>query len=110
MLDFFLTLSARDKRYFWFVSTNMCQIYLHNVNILSDANRERTFIVYDKNDIIELVSKKTANTCHNFGDKSIYVHMYLGVDATITVRGWQIIRSNNKIIGGASKKQYFGYW
>ena len=69
---------------------------------LSAAKIKRPFIFHDKNDIIELVGKQVAKIRHYFGDKSMHVTMSLVVDATIIVRKWHIIRSHNKIIGGAS--------
>ena len=110
MLNLFPDLSASDKRYFGFVSTNICSIFLRHVNRLSTANREIPFIFHDKNDIIELVGKQFTKIIHYFGDKSMHVDMSLGVDANIVVRGWQILRYHNKIIGGASPNHFFGYW
>ena len=76
------------------------------MNRLSASIRESPFIFHDKNDTIELVGKQAGKICHSVGDKLMHVAMSLVVDATIIVRGWQIIRYHNKIIGGASPNQY----
>ena len=73
---------------------------------LGAANREMTFIFHDINDIIELVGNQVTKIDHSFGDKSMHVAMYIGVDATIIVRGWQILISHNNIIGGASPNHF----
>ena len=102
VLNFLLALSNIDKRDFGFVSTNLCSTTLIHVNRLSASNRKKPLIFYDKNNIIGLIGKQVANVRHYFGDKSMHVTMSLVVDATIIVRKWHIIRSHNKIIGGAS--------
>ena len=102
----FPALSASDKRDYGFISTNLCSIYLRYANRLSAANRERPFIFHDKNDIIDLVGKQVTKIHHYFGDKPMNVAMSLGVDANIIVRGWNIIRSHNNIIGGDSPNHY----
>ena len=99
-LDLLLALSDSDNIDFEFVSTNICSIYLRHMNHISSAYRERPFNFHDKDDIIELVGKQVANICHYFGNKSMHVAISLGVDTTIIVRGCQIIRHHNKIIGG----------
>ena len=76
------------------------------MNCLSAASRESPLIVYDKNDIIELVGKQVAKIRHYFGYKSMHVSISLGVGATIIFRGWQILRSHNKITGEASPNHY----
>ena len=106
VLNFFPTIYANDKRDFGFVSKNLCSIYLRHLNFLSATNRERPFVFRDNNYIIELFVKKVTKTCHYLGDKSIHVAMFLGVDATIIVIGWRILKSHNKIIGGASPNHY----
>ena len=73
---------------------------------MSVANRERPFVFHDKNYIIELVEKQVTKIRHYFGDKSINVAMYLGVDTTIIFRGWKIIRTHNNILGGSSPNHY----
>ena len=103
MLNFFLALSASDKRAFGFVSKNACSTYFHHVIRLSATNRETKLFFHNKNDIIELFGKQVTKTRHYFGDKSIHVAMSLGVDATIIFSGWQIIISHDKIIGRVSK-------
>ena len=106
VLNFFLDKPDNDKRDFGFVSKYIYSIYLRDLNCLSSANREMPFIFHDKNDIIDIVGKKVAKIRNYFGDKSIHVDMSLGFDTTISVRGWQILRSHNKIIGGASPNHY----
>ena len=58
------------------------------------------------NYIIELFVKKVTKTRHYFGDKSMHVDMYNGVDVTIIVRVYQILISHNKVIGADSPNQY----
>ena len=38
---------------------------------------------------------------HYFGDKPIHFALYLGVDATFVVHGYQIIRYHTNIFGGS---------
>ena len=75
------------------------------MNHLSAANRERPFIFNNKNDIINLVGKQVAKIRDSFGDKSMHVAMSIGVYENILVRGWNILKSHNNIIGGASPKK-----
>ena len=106
-LNFLLTIYASDKRALGFVSTDLCSISSSHVNRLDASTIERSLILHDKNNIIELVGKKVAKICHYFGDKSMHFSMSLGVDVTIIVIGWYIFISNNRIIGGASPNHSF---
>ena len=89
---------------FRFVLEHLCQIFLRYVNRLVDANRDKLFIFHDKNEMIESIGSKIINTGHYFGDKTMHVALYLGVDATFIVQICQVIRSYSKIVGGASPK------
>ena len=84
----FLDIHANDKRAFWFVSTNICSIYLRPMHHMSYAKRERPFIFYDKDDIVELVGKKVDKIRNYFGGNSMHVAISLGFDATIIFRVW----------------------
>ena len=55
---------------------------------------------HDRNYIIVLVGKHATKICHYFADKSMHVSISLVGDASIIVRGLQILRYHNKIIGG----------
>ena len=105
-MNFLLTIYASDKRALGFVSTDLCSISSSHVNRLDASTIERSLILHDKNNIIELVGKKVAKICHYFGDKSMHVDMYNGVDVTIIVRVYQILISHNKVIGADSPNQY----
>ena len=108
MFILFLVISTSVKGAFVFVPKNIWSISYIHANRLSAANIERPLISHDNNDIIELVGKKVTKTRHYFGDKSMHVDMYNGVDVNIIVRVYQILISHNKVIGADSPNQYLG--
>ena len=57
---------------------------------------------HDKKEIIELVGRKIMKINHYFGDKSTYVELSLGFYEPFIIKGWNILRYYNNIVGRAS--------
>lgn len=72
------------------------------MNRLKASKRDTPLILRDKADMARILATQIAMIRHEFGDDSMRVVFSVGIDATVVVKGWQILYSHGKVVGGAA--------
>ena len=101
VLNFMMAVAATNATAFSLVSANLCSVSIRHMGRLKAKKRASPFLMRDNAEIASTLASKISMIRKTFGDESKRVAFSVGIDATVNVKGYQVLHQEQVVVGGA---------
>ena len=99
VLNMCLAMHAKSPKTYKLAAANLPLLSERHIRCVSSSKCEPPIIYRNEEQLIQIITKQIESIRNGFGDKSMRVAMSVGVDATVLVKGVQVLHREGVVVG-----------